>query len=363
MFPPLAGRNYGPFMSLFQTDFRAGVTVLNRLLNHATLIRARQLARPHDMSHGLLDTDIGQYRADLKISGERRLYVGDQYVWMMYRGTGVGPYPCISALLALEMVCDQLIRADIPIRDLVSVLLDGCENLAMVGLIVGVLVRHLEDAGDLLDPYLTEPLIWNYEFARVALEHSISAASSEGIDAPQRRTWSLREAAMSMALRSEEDRASDLRVLGEKLVQRMTPQGQQACATEGKAKDGDGIERQLAEVRGWASSLDRSNYKVSETPEGLYVQHVPPGEVVQALQHGNRDLERTAEEIRLTARYLINPNKAYADTDELTADIASARKLLENPPSSDPYGPWDATALVAATALDAYLLRLVDVPG
>ena len=31
-----------------------------------------------------------------------------------------------------------------------------CENLAMVGLIVGLLVRHLEDSGDLLDPYITD---------------------------------------------------------------------------------------------------------------------------------------------------------------------------------------------------------------
>jgi hypothetical protein len=44
---PLAAWYRGPFMPLFQTDFRNGVSVLNRMLNHATLARARTLAGLH----------------------------------------------------------------------------------------------------------------------------------------------------------------------------------------------------------------------------------------------------------------------------------------------------------------------------
>ena len=76
-------------------------------------------------------------------------------------------YPCMSALQALEHVCDQLIKADIPIKNLIPLLLDGCENLAMVGLVVGILVRHLEAADELLDPYFIESIIWHLEFGRV----------------------------------------------------------------------------------------------------------------------------------------------------------------------------------------------------
>ena len=71
----------------------------------------------------------------------------------MYRGTGVGPYPCVSALMALEMECDHLIKDGISLTDLVSALLDGCENLAMIGFILGMLVRHMESADNLLDPF------------------------------------------------------------------------------------------------------------------------------------------------------------------------------------------------------------------
>ena len=168
---------HSPFMTLFRTDFRGGVKTLNWLLNHAALIRARILTRLHGMSHRLLDSDVGPYRADLKITGTRRLYVGNEHVWMWYRGTGVGPYPCMSALQALERTCDQIIKAGIPIKTLVPLLLDGCENLAMVGLVVGILVRLLEATDDLLYPYFTEPIIWSHEFRRVGSEYSRLAAN------------------------------------------------------------------------------------------------------------------------------------------------------------------------------------------
>lgn len=51
-----------------------------------------------------------------------------------------------------------------------------------------------------------------------------------------------------------------------------------------------------------------------------------------------------------------------SDTDELTNDIASARKLHENPPSPSPHDSWDVSALVSAAAIETCVLRLVDVP-
>ena len=73
------------------------------------------------MSHSLGDLDISPYQADLEITGSRRAYVGDEHVWMWYRGNAVGPYPCMSALQALERMCDQMVKAGIPIRTLGSV--------------------------------------------------------------------------------------------------------------------------------------------------------------------------------------------------------------------------------------------------
>ena len=169
---PLAAWYRGPFMPLFQTDFRNGVAVLNRLLNHAAHSRIRTLTRLSREQRRPGDDPVHAYRTELEITGSRKLYVGDGHVWLWYRGTGVGPYPCFSALQALEQTCDQLIEIGIPIRTVVAILLEGCENLAMVSLVVGLLVRHLENADRLLDPYFAEPFIWQQEFGRVVSESS-----------------------------------------------------------------------------------------------------------------------------------------------------------------------------------------------
>ena len=258
-------------------------------------------------------------------------------------------------------MCDQLIEIGAPIRNLVAILLDGCENLAMVGLIVGLLVRHLESARNLLDPYLAEPLIWHYEFARVVHEASGFAAGSEGLAAPERRKWSLREAAMFVALRANGERAAELRTLGETLVanaRRLIGQEHEHGPTE-VASGTEFAEQQLVQVRAWASTLDRDRYETHKAKDGFYVQAKPPDDVAQALQGKNRDLELATEAIRLFVRYDIEPKKEFAGPighDELVADMATARKLLENPQSSGAFGTWDTSALVAAAALEAHLL-------
>ena len=355
----------GPFMPLFQTDFRNGVAVLNRMLNHAARIRVRNLARPAQMGRLPEDDVVASYQTELMITGARQLYVGDQHVWLWYRGTGVGPYPCFSALQALERVCDQQIERGTPISKVVSILIDGCESLAMVSFVVGLLVRHLEHADHLLDPYLTEPAIWEYEFARVANETAGLAASSEGLVAPERRNWSLREVAMFMVVRTNANRAADLRKLGERLVAnaRRHIESTRAEEPEVEADTGDSIEQQLVPVRAWASSLDRDRYQAHEVPDGLYIQATPSEDIVQALKHSNEDLECAQEATRLVVRYYIEPKKECAEAighNELAADIATARKLLENPPSLRAHDPWDTAALVAAAALEAHLLGGAD---
>ena len=168
----------------------------------------------------------------------------------------------------------------------------------MISLIVGLLVRHVENADHLLDPYLAEPFIWHQEFGRVVSDRDMWAADSEGLVAPERRNWSLREAAMFMVLRANGERAAELRALSEQLVANArrhiesTRNDEQTGAVDDTANT---IEQQLAKVRAWASCLDRDKYQAHEAPDGLHVQAIPPQDVVQALQHGNDDLERAQE--------------------------------------------------------------------
>ena len=73
-----------------------------------------------------------------------------------------------------------------------------------------------------------------------------------------------------------------------------------------------------------------------------------------------------AEENRLTSRYFFKSNEADPEAiepDELAADLGTARMLLENPPSLSALHPWDVPALVAAAALEAYLLHRAVIPA
>ena len=356
----------GPFTPLLQTDFLNGVAVLNRLLNHAARVRVRTLGRLGPIGP-LFDDGVG-YETALEITGTRRLYVGDGHVWGWYRGTGVGPYPCMSALQALERVCDQLIKVAIPIGSLVSILLHGCENLAMVGLIVGILVRHLENTGRLLDPYLEEPFVWRHEFRRTMDEMSGLAAGSEGLVKPDRRKWSLREAAAHMVLLADEERGAELHAVGEKLVanaRRDIESSHHEDVNDPAGNAGVSTEKQLAVVRVWASSLDWNTYRAHRTSDGLYVQSMPPEDVAQPLDPSNEELERVQATNRLVVRYHIERKKdgtGEIGPDELATDLATARELLENPPPHGILDPWEAPALVAVGALEVHLLRGLNLP-
>ncbi len=358
---PLAAWYRGPFMPLFQSDFRNGVAALNRMLNHAAIVRARTLASLDHHGAPVDDSALDRYRTRLDITGTRRVYVGDGHVWIWYRGTGVGPYPCMSALHALERVCDQLIEASIPLANIVATLLDGCENLAMVGLVVGLLVRHLERADRLLDPYLTEPVVWHHEFTRVVNETSGLAAPSDGLVAPERRQWSLREAAMLLVLHADDARADELRMIGQRLVET----AQRMTVEEPVDVEGAAVEELLFTVRTWASELDRATYEAHEAEEGVYIQSKPPDDIAQAMQRGNAQVRRAQEATRLILRYYIQPKKGTGkpvSADDLAADLTVAEDLLDDPPALSAGDHWDTPAAVAAAAVEAYVIRGVELP-
>jgi hypothetical protein len=368
---PMAAWYRGPFFALWQTDFRRGVAVLNRLLNHAARARVRTLAGIGNPWSQLTDDEIDASSVELEITGERRAFAGDDQVWRWYRGTGVGPYPCMSALQALERFSDQLLSAGIPPDRLVPILLEGCENLAMPGLVVGLLVRHLERAGSLLDPYLAEPFVWRLEFTRVVSESGLLAASSEGLVEPERRRWSLREAATWLTVQADPARADELRAVGDQLVARAVEIERQAGAEPGD--DGGSVDDRTqsvtftATVRNWASTLDRGRYR-SYTEGGItYIQSIPPEDVEAALQPGNEDLQRGQEATNLLWRHFARridgqERREPPRAEELARDAEVAKALFEDPPAATPVGLWDMGAAVAANVLKGVLVRGLILP-
>lgn len=351
---PQAAWYRGPFMALFQTDFRNGVAVLNRILNHAATVRPRILTSNRRYYQPVQNFDLDRYRTELDITGAPRMYTGDSATWNWYRGTGVGPQPCMSALQALERVCNDLVgMGAVSLDSMIPTLLDGCHNVAMVALVVGLLVRRLEQVGTLLDRFLAEPDVWHLEFVRAVQDSGGLRRSPEAISGSDRRAWSLREAATALVLAAGTERADELRLVGHQLVEKARRR-----IELGEALSADAAEVELGRVRMWASGLDRSTYTMRETDDGYVVQSHPPVEVTAILSAGMSGMLRSQESVRLTVRYHVKQKGGAVEpitTKDLVADLNSAVTLLDAPTELDVMG-WDAPAAVAAYALIQYLV-------
>ena len=367
---PMSARYYGPFCWLLAADFHSGVEVINRLLNHATYIRVRKLSGLHEINRIRDADDFGMYHMTLEFDGKRKKYFGDENTWRWYYGeASVGPYPCMSALQALERACDQqLVKNNLSIKDLISVLLENCESLAMVGLIVGLLIRHLEKAGSLLDPCLIQPVIWNYEIRRIILEIRAPGlvADSDGLVTPRRRHWSFREVAMFMAFHANAERADELRKLGQQLVENARQQvelSENRSLTEIQTFQTGPADVNIDQVRAWASSLDRSSLEARNTSHGLEISSVLPKDVAASLQESDKGLQREIESFSLFGQYFIKLNHVPTEPvgkDELAADLSFVRELLGSSTNLDSRHSWDVSALVAAAALRAEILQNID---
>ena len=111
--------------------------------------------------------------------------------------------------------------------------------------------------------------------------------------------------------------------------------------------------------------MDRDKYRIRPTEEGYNVEITPPDDVVESLQPSNDDLDRAHDATRLVLRYSrdsINGLYRTVPHDELEADLLAAQSLLENPPSFAVHDSVDTSAMVAAAALEAYLVEGAGLP-
>lgn len=355
-FGPLAAYYRGPFIAMFRANYSAGVRCLNQMLNHAARQRVRVLTSPRWDDHPV--PDESDYGCDLSIGDESRRFWGDGNVWLWYRGTGVGPYPCMSALQALELVTDEIItQTDVRAADIVPFLLAGAQNLAMAALALGVLVRHLESAGEALDAFLVEPDIWQLEFSRATHEHSGLGASVPGVASPERRSWTLREVAMMLTLRADPERASRLVELGEQLVANATSQ-----LGSGNSPS---VREHLASVRGWADALNRDRYEIIEEGGQILIQQTVNPEIEAVLGETNADLRRENKAMGLLNRHGHIRDNGHRPPDltsqEISTDLATAQDLVSNPPAHG-FGAFEEAPIgVAASAIELGLIRGVHV--
>lgn len=353
---PLANAGYGPFFALLHADPRRGMALANQMLNHAARYRVTESVEdpakvPGDQLRGI----------DIEIPGVgTRHYIGDDHVWRWYRGTGVGPAPCISALLAVERWADGALREGVPLWRVVRFLLRDCENLAVPGLIVGIVVRHLDSVTDELDSWLVNPLVWRLEFERSMGDRVpnlvVVPRDDDDVTCSERRIWSFREASVRLVVTSllagDSIRLDSLARLADTLE--ANARGVAGDTRRWNILDRDepaDAEDAPLTVQGWAAALRRKNYTLDEEEDGKRVVKFEVPESIRNAQAPDRvDHERGLEAWRLQSAYYSREIADWSGT--LEDDIRVAKDLQSTPLASEPPDGLAAPAAVAATVLD-----------
>lgn len=354
---PAAAWYYGPFFRLLNTRPIETIGFINRMLDHAARFRVEKLS---NYRSGGDSEDVEGVRLDLPRTGER-LFVGDSHVWAWYRGTSVGPYACMSALLALERFIDDLFeRLEIPARRIVELLLAYSHNLAVPGLVVGFLTRHPEATGDLLDPFLASPEIWHLETARVTGDYGfrVRDPDADKLTGSDRRGHTFHETVGGMVvnarLAGDEGRLAQLGTVGERLLE----------TTRAKLANDDGTyDDYLAMIASWAAEFRIQNYRASTNGDQVLIQFERPEPIERVLAPRNAELQTTNVLYGLQNRYgRFNEDPQQWPVDNLEEDLATARRIEEAPEAPEGM-PWPENALVsvAAAAVRAHVVGLTTI--
>ena len=320
---PLAAWYRGPFLFLLRGDLARGIQAVNRMLERGARRRVdvlRDLSR-HPRKDIVQDEEESGISLDLLGYGAR-LYIGDAHVWCWYRGSSLGPYPCMSALFSLEMILDELVKAGVPVPTVASWVLRDATTLASAGLTYGFLVRHIEQVTDELDGFLCVPEVWELEFSRTISEGQLHV---QGADPPERvgrerRHWTPSEVARQLvfdaARRGDADALERLRSLGQRLLERA------------------GGVSAPPHVRQWAAHLDWDSYSVQQQHDHVVLEVNVPEDIVQALAPAQAQSARVFEMYRLQNRYRLRHDAPYRyapanppDELELAKDITTAKAL------------------------------------
>lgn len=248
----------GPFAALLAAHSLHGLRLIGAVVDAATDAR----------SH--LENTYGTTDLRLQLTSnawpEPRSFHGTGTVWLWHRRTSVGPGPALSALMALRAWAVERLRSGDDPATVRDDILSAGSSLAFPAVALSALVDDVDRVTDEIDMFLTHPLVWHLEIARVTHEHGGTA-----LDVPDatRLAWTLSNVAMALVLRGSEERRETLRRLGDLLI---------AQHAELPGQDAELLARR------WAAELDIQRYTAEPQDEGIAISVNYPEDVMTALQ-------------------------------------------------------------------------------
>ena len=195
-----------------------------------------------------------------------------------------------NILLAVEQFADSLLDSGFSVDQVTNLLLSQSPSVPMVGLAVGMSIRHLDlsEPSEALMCWLRQPIMWRLEIARSTMELTgFGNIGNNDVAGAELRKLSLRDAgprlAVAALLNHDEIAQQRLEAAADDLSQ--------------NADENDAM------VQLWASEMRPSQMFIRETEAGVEVSVDTPEEVLAAIDALRSDALPDGEPDAIASRY------------------------------------------------------------
>jgi hypothetical protein len=331
-----------PFLSLLRQHPDQGLRLINGLCNHAMAAWRRILQAERDGTP--LPVRLSFPWGERQFWGHTR-----EYTW--YRGTGPGPYPVKSALMALEVWLEEQLAAGEDMETLFHRVADGNQCVGALGACVSVALANPEQALKAALPLAASPQLWYWDLHRLTQEHGDSMSNLLGLPRdrvfrqgvaernrlPHRRR-TLRELAFYYVLDRDQSLRADLLRRLENLDDGELPldflEHRQVPAVV------DELKERICRMR---AELTRENYsaKHDEAEQRVLIRYTSPAELTPPPVHTERHETLTrAMKVALWAEQSMDadamqPDLSLADAIAIAKELDSADLFDQSPDLTD----------------------------
>jgi hypothetical protein len=159
----------GPFFNLLIKEEDEGLRLVKTLCKVAV-----EKWRQQKQCQELEEPGYTPLPITLNLPSGAQEFWGDAQIYRWYRGTSVGPYPLISALMALEMWMERQIEADRNVEDLFEKVLKESNCVVFLGICVSIALAYPQKCLSVVLPIVSSPALWQMDIERQVHETIMS---------------------------------------------------------------------------------------------------------------------------------------------------------------------------------------------
>ena len=166
-FPPAPVQ--GPFLYLLLKNEDEGLRLVHALANTAS-----EKWREYEEREKFDRPKLTPLPVTINLPSGSREFWGDTQVYCWFRGTTVGSFPMISALMALEEWVERQIEAGRDVEALFEKVLRGSNSVAVLGICLSMALAYPEKCLKVALPIASCPDIWQMDISRLVSDSTNS---------------------------------------------------------------------------------------------------------------------------------------------------------------------------------------------